>query len=206
MLKVVDSNRGTEFWPRVSASSYSGYTASPPPGGGRSSTAVRCQCSEPARCSLSLLRDLGCPLETLRNDPPQHLSARLRGDFFAHFQNKFGRFGGSCPTFCLLSSLPKSLAGWRKFGNELKAELWEGLLVSVVITREGKARQATCSHKETQVWDRRGSRSSAWQTRNWVCSAECPHPGLAFGEVMTHQCINHSSNKCSLRFFSKKKK
>lgn len=47
----------------------------------------------------------------------------------------------------LLSSLPKSLAGWLKFGNELKAELREGLLVPVVTTREGKARQTACSHR-----------------------------------------------------------
>lgn len=59
VLKVVDSNRGTEFWSRVSAGSYSGYTAI---------CATRrggCQCSQnhPGR-SLSLLRDVGCPLET----------------------------------------------------------------------------------------------------------------------------------------------
>lgn len=37
-----------------------------------------CQCSQnQPGCSLSLLRDLGCPLETLRSDPPQHLPALL---------------------------------------------------------------------------------------------------------------------------------
>lgn len=78
MLKVVDSNRGTEFWSRVSAGSYSGYTAiSATRRGGHSSKTGRCQCSQnhPGR-SLSLLRDMGAPWR-LRSDPPQYLSALL---------------------------------------------------------------------------------------------------------------------------------
>lgn len=43
-----------------------------------------------------------------------------------------------------------------------------------------------------------------------VCTEFPPLPdwplGLSQGEFMTHQCINHFSNKCSLRFFSLKKK
>lgn len=96
---------------------------------------------------------------------------------------------------------PQSPAGWRKFGNELKAELWEGP-VSVVITREGKAGQTARSHRS-----RVGGREQGLTVRglaDQTGSAQLSDPPrLAFGEVITHQCINHSSNKCSLRFFPK---
>lgn len=60
--------------------------------------------------------------------------------------------------------------------------------------------------EETQIWGRGGAHSTR-PSRAVTGSAELslPDPRLAFGEVVTHQCINHSSNKCSLRFSSKKK-
>lgn len=59
--------------------------------------------------------------------------------------------------------------------------------------------------QELRVWDReRGSQYPPSRPGTGSAQLSVAHPRLAFGEVMTRQCINHSSNKCSLRFFLNK--
>lgn len=71
-------------------------------------------------------------------------------------------------------------------------------------TRLGRSPAAT---GDAGLGQRRGGAHSTRPCGAGTGSAQLsvPHPRLAFGEVMTHQCINHSSNKCSLMSFLNKK-